>query len=293
MATVRVPKGDAALSSLGSTLVVPGVTAKPGSFLEASVGYRNDQGPPVAHWGNSNMRRLSLRVFTAQNIAVAKFAKLSTRVSETKAKDVLLSWQDELGNPTSINARAMYVTAYEGITNPDGEPKNRTEAATTSPNTGLPDPPTIIGVTKTASFVSNGPVTDVQGTPTGATVIGQRAGTDSGSNDVTIEEYFDLDRPNVNAVQTIVNGTALRDWVMSQLYIKPSEGEIGVTDGAGGTDVLTPLEMGEVETAVLAWANANQATVQGWFPAGAASMAIQGKTKISGLAFSRMSDEVV
>ena len=289
MATIRIAKGTIAVSSFGSTLVLPGVTAKPGSFLKVAVGYVNDQGPPVANWGNANMRRIALRAFTANNIAVAVFAKLSTKVSATKAKDVLITWD------SAIDARTMYVTAYEGINNPDGDPKKRTEGNMTAPNTGLPDPPTILGVTKVASFVSNGPVIDTQGTPTGATVIGQRAGTNSGSNDVTIEEYFDLDRANLNAVQTIVNGTALRDWVMAQLYIRPSEGEIGVYDGVGGTSELNSLEMGEVQEAVLAWTNiaANQTIIQGWFPVGAASMPIAGKARIAGIAFTRMSDEVV
>jgi len=295
VATTHIAKGTAASSTFGSTLVISGVTAKPGSFLVASVGYVNDEGPPIATWGNSNMRRIALEPVPGTNRAVAIFAKLDTKVSITKAKDVLFSWEDANGDPTSIGSRAAVVTAYEGVNNPDEDPQTRKENNTTAPNTGLPAAPSILGVLKYAAFCSNGPITDVQGIPTGATSIGQRAGTDSGGEDVTIEEYFDLDRQNLDAVQTIVNGTALRDWVMAQIYVRPSEGVIGGLDASGGTIVLSALEMGDVKRDVLAWANiiANQTTAAGFIPVIGNNLTIAAKMRLMGIALTRMSGEVV
>ncbi len=212
MSIVRTAKGTASDKSTSLTLTLASVQLAKNTTMIVAVGYDAGDGDPIMTWDNRTYDTPRERVQDL-GIRIAYFSMFNN--GATRTSDVVLTWTGSA--PT---AKVMFVTQVS-------ETQGR-DVFTSGSGTGTA--PSSGGIANNFAdaynagiFVTEGPSTDLAGTPSFSYTAGQRIGTtgDAQASNITIQETYKVTSLIQSSAEAELTGITSRDWQAFMITFKP------------------------------------------------------------------------
>jgi len=200
---VRTAKGTATKTVTSTSLSLSNVQLDQGAACVVGLAWRSQQArAATVTWGARTLKqRGSIR---GGNITSQIHVIRDVKALDGDTRDISVSWD---GNTSDA---ALFVSQFTGVGKID-ETSQKTENNVTNPDSGDTSATHYSPELAVACFASGGSLSDATGTPDTEFLLGQRDGSDSGSNDIVIvETYKELNATGV--VNAGLTGAGLARW---------------------------------------------------------------------------------
>ena len=203
MAITRTAKGTTSKEAASTSLTLADVQLNQDACCVVGIAYRAIAArATTVTWGTRTLKKRG-SVY-ANNVGCEIHIIPSVRKIGGDTRDIAVSW------PLNTTNAALFVTQFEGVRKID-ETSQKTEASTTSPDSGATDTIHYLPEMAVGCFASGGSTDDDTGTPDSSFTLGQRSGTNTGSTDiVVVETYKELD--TLATVTAGLTGAGSANW---------------------------------------------------------------------------------
>ncbi len=212
MAITRTALGTKKAAALGTELRLNNITMPAGSCLVVGVVFPPGADAPVVTFGGRPVPKRIERLATGPGIGTSLHVRVNFKRSGTQ--DIVATWASDTGK------RAMFATRIDGANLMDVKAGNIDGIATHAPRTSKSGKTSEHDLIAIAAFGSNGPLSDAPGTPLEDFVSGQRQGTDTGTNDRTIQETYKIFSAQQQEIEAKLTGATERQWASVLVGIK-------------------------------------------------------------------------
>lgn len=199
------------------------------------VAFDQDGHAPDVFWGSRELRRVGVQQANGAGIAAYRMY----RHNATDTRNIVIDWAGK----TIPAAKAAFATMWSNCREVDLFDSN-SMANTTVPRSGPLLTPNFNDSALTGGFCSEGPITDLAGSPSLGWLPGQRAGTSGGvdEDNITIQETYKIQTLIADTRARLSSVTA-RDFSIIMMTLEPEyTGTVSVTVSVPDVDATSQVE---------------------------------------------------